>query len=214
MKEKNKIPVSIHLLNTNLFEATSFNEIIGELIERVNKEDEFLTEAKLSRDDFGNYLIRLFYSHLIYPPKWRGFFDSLLTKNSILKKAENVSYSFVCFVGFGENIFAITGGFGAQKVSHMMFPDFGLEILVRLFDKNSKVVKNIQDRGLTGNILGQTKFYRGDQRFSDENQFGKIFKQVQAELNRELLKETFGFTEGQLKRSKSACMARQIAGNL
>lgn len=208
MKEKNKIPVSIHLLNTNLFEATSFNDIIGELIERVNREDEFLTEAKLSRDDFGDYLIRLFYSHVIYPPKWRGFFDSILTKNSTLKKAENVTYSFVCFVGFGENIFAITGGFGAQKVSHMMFPDFGLDILVRLFDKNSKVVKNIQDRGLTGNILGQTKFYRGDQRFSEENQFGKIFKQVQAELNKELLKETFGFTEAQLQRSKSACMAK------
>ncbi|MBK7884008.1 MAG: TIGR04141 family sporadically distributed protein [Chitinophagaceae bacterium] len=208
MKEKNKVPVSIHLLNTNLFEGTSFNDTIRELIERVNKEDEFLTEAKFSRDEFGNFSVRLFYSHLVYPPKWRGFFDPILNRNSALRKAENVSYSFVCFVGLDENIFAITGGFGAQKVSHMMIPDFGLEILVRLFDKNSKVVKNIQDRGLTGNILGQTKFYRGDQRFSDENQFGKIFKQVQAELNKELLKETFGFTEGQLKRSKSACMAK------
>ncbi len=208
MKERNKIPVSIHLLNSNLFETTSFNEIIKELTERINNEEEYLNEAKLDASKFDNPSVKLFYSHLIYPPKWRGFFDPILTKNSNLRKAENVNYSFVCFVGIKENIFVITGGFGAQKVSHMLVPDFGLEILVRLFDKNSKVVKNIQDRGLTGNILGQTKFYRGDQRFSDENQFGKIFKQVQAELNKELLKEAFGFSEAQLKRNKSACMAK------
>ncbi len=134
-------------------------------MERVNDDGEFLSEAKLDNDKLDNYSVRLFYSHIIYPPKWSGFFEPILNKNSTLRKAENVSYSFVCFVGLGENIFVITGGFGAQKVSHMMVPDFGLEILVRLFDKDSKVVKNIQDRGLTGNILGQTKFYRGDQRF-------------------------------------------------
>ncbi len=44
--------------------------------------------------------------------------------------------------------------------------------------------------------------------FSDENQFGKIFKQVQAELNKQLLKDTFGFSDKQLKRSKSVCMAK------
>ena len=208
MKEKNKISVSIHLLNLSLFEATSFDEIIRELIERVNDEEEFLIEEKLDRDKLGDHLVRLFYLHVIYPPKWRNFFEPVLNKKSNLRRAENVTFSFACFVGQGEEIFVITGGFGAQKVSHLMMPDFGLEILVRLFDKSSKVVKNIQDRGLTGNVLGQTKFYRGDQRFSDENQFGKIFKQVQAELNKELLKETFGFSDQQLKRNKSACMAK------
>jgi len=208
MKEKSKIPVSIHLLNLSLFEATSFDEIIKELIGRINDKEEFLIDAKLDEGKIGNNLVKLYYSHVAYPPKWNGFFEPVLSKNSNLLKAENKSYSFVCFVSQDENIFVITGGFGAQKVSHLMIPDFGLEILVRIFDKNSKVVKNIQDRGLTGNVLGQTKFYRGDQRFSDENQFGKIFKQVQAELTKQLLKETFGFSEGQLRRSKSACMAK------
>lgn len=208
MKEKNKIPVSIHLVNTNLFESTSFNDVVKEIIERVNKDDDFYVEEKLTSLEFRGYPVRLFYSYLSYPPKWRGFFEPVLDKSSKLKKVQNVSHSFVCFIGLEEDLFAITGGYGGQKVNFLMVPDFGLEILVRLFDKDSKVVKNIQDRGLTGNILGQTKFYRGDQRFSDENQFGKIFKQVQAELNKELLKNIFGFKENQLKRNTSVCMAK------
>jgi len=208
MSDISKITVSIHLVNTNLVEATSFEEIINEIITELNKNEGSFTESKIARKDFGNFAVKIFYSCSQYPPRWRGFLEPLLDKRSTLANVENTSYSYICFVGFEDNLYAITGGFGGSKAARFMFPDFGLEILVRLFKKESKVVKNIQDRGLTGNLLGQTKFYRGDQRFSDENQFGKIFKQVQADLNKELLKKTFGFSDSQIRRESSACMAK------
>ena len=209
MADESKIPVSIHLVNINLIEATSFDEMVNEIIDEVNKDEGGFKESNLTRKDFGKFAIKLFYSYAQYPPKWRGFLEPLLDKRSTLANAEHVGYSYVCFIGLGENLFAITGGFGGQKVARFMMPDFGLEILIRLFERDSKVVKNIQDRGLTGNLLGQTKFYRGDQRFSDENQFGKIFKQVQADVSKVMLKEVFGFTEAQLKRESFGCMAKE-----
>lgn len=209
MADESKIAVSIHLVNTDLAEATSFEDIVAEIIDEANQSDGNFFESKLARKDFGKFNVKLFYSYAVYPPKWRGFLEPILDKRSNLANAENISYSYVCFVGLDDNIYAVTGGFGGQKVSRFMIPDFGLEILVRLFDRNSKVVKSIQDRGLTGNVLGQTKFYRGDQRVSDENQFGKIFKQVQADLNKELLKKVFGFSDAELKRNSSVCMAKE-----
>lgn len=208
MADGNKIPVSVQYVNLNLFEATAFDEIVDELIDQVNNEKVNFVKSPLLRRDFAPFKVKLFYAYSEYPPKWRSFLEPLLDKRSTLAQVENLSYSYVCFIGLEENIYAITGGFAGQKVNRFMIPDFGLEILVRVFSSDSRVVKNIQDRGLTGNLLAQTKFYRGDQRFSDENQFGKIFKQVQADLNKELLKTVFGFTDEQLKRNKSVCMAK------
>jgi uncharacterized protein (TIGR04141 family) len=129
-------------------------------------------------------------------------------QSSSLADCENLTYSFICFIGYEKQIFAITGGQGSFAIERFTSQNFGLEILVRLFEKNSKVIKSIQDRGVTGIVLGQTKFYRGDQRFSDENQFGKIFKQVKAELSKKILSKTFGFSEADLQRSVSGCQAK------
>lgn len=79
---------------------------------------------------------------------------------------------------------------------------------MRLFQRQHKVVKSILERGVTGIVLGQTRFYRGDQRFSDENEFGKIYKQVQAELHRKILTDGFGFKQEELKRKVSGCLAK------
>ncbi len=208
MADNEKIPVSIHLVNTDLFEETAFDEVTNEIIERVNKDGAAFRKIALNNYN-EKFELRLYHSSATYPPKWRGFFETLVGRRSSFTEIENTNHSFVCFVGLNSEIYVVTGGFAGQTVARFMIPDFGLQILVRLFDKDSKVVKNIQDRGLTGNILGQTKFYRGDQRFSDENEFGKIFKQVQAELNKELLTNSFGFNKAELKRDSSVCMAKE-----
>jgi uncharacterized protein (TIGR04141 family) len=81
-------------------------------------------------------------------------------------------------------------------------------MLIRLVERDSKVIKEIHDRGVTGIVLGQTKFYRGDQRFADENDFGKIFKAVKAELNSSILTKHFHYAESMLKRKAAHCIAK------
>jgi len=49
MADKTKIPVSIHLVNTDLFEATSFNDLVNEMIEDLEKTDEHFRESKRFR---------------------------------------------------------------------------------------------------------------------------------------------------------------------
>lgn len=208
MNEGKKIPVSIYMLNLNHFESTSFQELVNEVRNRINEGNDELIEEYLDINKLTNENVRLFYFNTKNIPKWSKFFGPVLNNKSQLLKIINSVYSFICFIGVEENVFLITGGNAIHKISHLVIPDFGLQIVVRIFKPDSKVIKTVQDRGITGNILGQTKFYRGDQRFSDERKFGKILKQLQAEINKTLLEEVFGFQKKELVRNTSICVAK------
>ncbi len=202
-----KMPVTIHQVDLTRFASTTKTEVIDKIISVANAEDASFEEEPNIQEVEG-YLIRIFSSMKRYVPRWRGFISSQVREASRLNKCVNQTYSFICFIGYDEHLFTITGGIGSLVVDRFFSANFGLEILVRLFERDSQVIKSIQDRGLTGIVLGQTKFYRGDQRFSDENQFGKIFKQVRAELNKKILTDVFGFDEEDLRRKTSACLAK------
>ncbi|HSZ35329.1 MAG TPA: DUF6119 family protein [Puia sp.] len=209
MAAKEKIPVMVYQLNLSRFpEEYTFPDVVEEIIKKANKKGDGLTREKLRKKPYQGFEVSIFSSVKRSPPKWSDFIRGSLDPASLLTKCKNTTHSFVCFIGFGGLIFAITGGLGSFSISYYTADDFGLEILVRLFEKNSKVIKSIQDRGVSGIVLGQTKFYRGDQRLSDENQFGKIFKQVNAELNKKILTTTFGFSPLDLSRDVSGCMAK------
>lgn len=211
MPENEKIPVTVYQIDLSQFEEEQFEEIVEIIIKRANKDlsdTESYTPEKIQISNHPNFQVRLFSSLRLSVPRWRKFLLPILDDSSRLKNCNNRTYSFICFINYSEQTFAVTGGLGNSSIDQFVSQNFGLEILVRLFEKDSKVIKSIQDRGVTGIVLGQTKFYRGDQRFSDENQFGKIFKQVNAELNKKILTKTFGFSEEELKRTKSGCLAK------
>ena len=191
MAESEKMPVTVYQVDQFLFPEQELESIAHYIIGKANKDQlTKYTEEKTSNNIPEAYKVKLYSSCKQYRPKWRSFLGGLLAKDSKLKECMNRMYSFVCFIQYDKQIFAITGGLGSFAIDLYVNQNFGLEILIRLFEKDSKVIKSIQDRGVTGVVLGQIKSYRGDQRFSDENQFGKIFKQVKAELNKKILTKT------------------------
>jgi uncharacterized protein (TIGR04141 family) len=211
MADSNKIQAALYQIDLELFEGFSLKEVIDTVIQKANKDEPVsrrYKEEKVAKNSSDQYIVRVFYSEKIYPPKWRSFIDPLLTQESNLVKCNNRVYSYVCFIDYKGFLFACTGGLGSFAIDKYIVQDFGLKILVRLFQKNSKVIKAVQDRGFSGIVLGQKKFYRGDQRFADENSFGKVYKEVQAELNINLLTSILGFEKNQLKKNVSGCLAK------
>lgn len=104
-------------------------------------------------------------------------------------------------------MFAISGGQGNFTAQDYIDQNFGIDILTRLISKESKVIKSLQDRGVTGSVLGSTKFFRGDYKLSDEDEFGKIYKQIKAELEPTILKEVFEFPESEIQKN-AGCLAK------
>jgi hypothetical protein len=107
-----------------------------------------------------------------------------LSDNSLLAKCKNTIHRYFCFIGIKKHTFLITGGTGAfHSIDQLVSEQFGLDVLVRIIDKNSSIVKGIQDQGVTGIILGQNRYFRDDQKLSSDDDFGKIYKEVRPDKN-------------------------------
>lgn len=213
MSEQNsdKVQIGIYQLDQTFFELNStFSDIVGSIISEYNKkaksEDHFKAENIVDLED-KNFKIQIFFASKSRIPKWRPFLEGILPDNSNLLKGQNIDASFIGFIEYDGNIFAISGGQGNFTVQEYINPNFGMEVLTRLIQKDSKVIKSLQDRGVTGSVLGSTKFFRGDQKLTDEDQFGKIYKLIKASLSKDILLSQFGFPEEDLRKS-AGCLAK------
>lgn len=202
------IPVNIYQLDRSHFDAEDFKSTVDEMLLKVKGSGHFLNEQAVEGVIPDEFTIRLFAATKIFLPKWISFLKPILSPASSLYSTNNVTQVYVCFIGYGKEIYIISGGPVSAAIERYVDHNFGLEIIMRLFEKDDKVLRSIQNWGVTGSVLGQTKFYRGDQRFSDEDRFGKIFKQVNAELTKGKLMTEFGFDETDIKRKTSGCLAK------
>ncbi|MEK6857945.1 MAG: DUF6119 family protein [Nanoarchaeota archaeon] len=209
-EEKDKIQIGIYRIDKSLFGDLTSEAISQTIIENYNRkvsESEKFIEQGLSRTGFEGFSVKVFYSTKVRTPKWRPFLKDILSEDSDLVKGINKDASYIAFISDTQNLYAISGGQGNFTVQDFVDQNFGIEIISRLISKESKVIKSLQDRGVTGTVLGSTKFFRGDHKLSDEDQFGKIYKQIKAELNKKILLEEFGFTEDEIKRD-AGCLAK------
>jgi uncharacterized protein (TIGR04141 family) len=206
-----KIPISIYLIDQLPFENQPFEDICGIIIQKINASEasnNHFEEQGLQQDDFGEAQVKIFHAVKTNPPKWQGFFRNVVKKGENLMSRRNTDSSFILFIGYKTMLFGVSGGHGNFALPRFAVANFGMEVLMRLIKIDHKVIKSLQDRGLTGNILGQTRYYRGDQQFSDEDQFGKVYKEVKVDLNREIMINIFGFHKDDLKRRASGCLAK------
>jgi len=208
MPTNEKMPVAVYQIDLSQFEDTDFGGVVDLIVGKAKSDDHNIDYEPIVDGLNKEFFIRIVSGLRSGPPRWRSYLGQVVEENSALHSYINNAYLFIAFIGYKDYLFAIAGGGGSMIIDRFTNQNFGLEILIRLFERDDQVIKGIQDRGLTGILLGQTKFYRGDQRFSDENQFGKIFQKVQAELNKKILTSTFGFNEKDLTRKVSGCLAK------
>jgi uncharacterized protein (TIGR04141 family) len=209
MSDNSKMQVSIYQIDPSQFaEDDTYNEIVNTIIKNSNSKGEKYGEITVSSNVPQEYNIRLFHCEKINPPKWQSFLKKILIEDSKLKAIYNKTHSFLLFVGYNEKVYVISGGSGSFEIERYVSQTFGIDILTCLIEKNSKVIKAIQNRGVTGALLGQAKFYRGDQKLSDQSDFGIIYKEVKFDLDRTILINIFGFKEEDLKRRVAGCLAK------
>lgn len=204
MEENDKIPVTVYQIDLMPFEETGFEFVVDQIIHGANQRGYNYRIQRLNLEADVKHNIRVYFDCHKRPPKWKSFLQDILHEVSPIHQCINTVNSFLCFIQFDTEIYGICGGIGSFILDRYSTDNFGLEILVRILPKDSKTIRQIQNRGVTGVVLGQTKYFRGEQRISDENEFGKIFKEVKAQLSKLLLTRTFGFDVDDLKRGSAA----------
>src|SRR5690606_29839351 len=105
-------------------------------------------------------------------------------------------------------VYVITGGMHSYSaIQDLIQDDFGVDILSRLIEKKDKILKAVREKSVMGGILGTTKFFRNSYNLFENDAFGKIYQELRANLDHQVLKDRFGFTQDDLNRDV-VCVAK------
>lgn len=203
--------ISVYCIEKGLFDKLTSEEIIENIVNDYNnkvlKKEQF-HEQPLNEDFHPEgFKINIYYSQKQRDPKWKGFLEPALKKDAKLLNGKNHDISYVAFIYNAKYTFAVSGGQGNFMVQDYCNPHFGIDIISRLISENSRVIKALNERGLTGAILASTKYFRFDYRLSDEDEFGKLYKQIKADLDVTILSEKLGFSKEEIRKN-IGCVAK------
>jgi len=119
-------------------------------------------------------------------PKWIDFLTEIVENEDDLNALEAKYSSFILFVYSDTRIYAITKGyFGRYILEELMDRFFGLEVLSRLVNKSETEIRQIEERGVFGEVLGAERYFRENYNLSYEDDFGKIYKKMLASIKEE-----------------------------
>lgn len=148
---------------------------------------------------------KLFYNTWDTFVRWKDFVaDIALPGEAILNAKISVNEGFILLVLIEKKnrneLYAITGGFGHVELQSYINYQFGLDILSRLIQTQDKVLRAAKERNFVGGVLGSVKYFRGDYNLNENESFGNYYQELRAKLQKTVLKNTFKFSDNELKR--------------
>jgi len=166
---------------------------------------------ELDENEQLNYKLFLYYKkNPPTDPKWKDFLAPIVKADqNILLRGKSNSESFILLVSNDDstNIFAIAGGTGYFIIQEDINVNFGIDILSRIISKEEKILKSIREKSVVGGILGTTKFFRSNFNLIETDNFGKIFQELKANLDKDILIGKLGLDEEIIKKD-SVCIAK------
>lgn len=127
MSDTGKMQISIHQIDLYRFGASPFEDITQIIIDETNKDEEKENRFKLQKivGEYPGFNIRVYHAMKKTPPRWLEFFSSVIAKGEELLKSYNIYSTFLAFIGFKKNIYAISGGAGNTILDRYKCIKFG-----------------------------------------------------------------------------------------
>lgn len=200
---KNK---EVDKLDSTENKSYSSEDIVNFLL---NENSDYIVQTL--RDDI-NIDIKGFKTKIAYRPSrpkpttWRKFFLEILNSDSEMLKSKKQEESFMVYIYNENNIYSITGGFAFHRIESYLDSLFGIKILSGLINRNTKKIKGVTERNVSKSIMATTKMFRVDYSISEDEDFGKIYKEIIAQLDNKILEEKLGFKKDEIK--KVQCIAK------
>jgi len=204
-----KLQIAIYKINdeSDLFLEDKNNLLV--LTEHI-KEKGFVNQ-KLNPHLNNDYRIELFYKRNPLNSKWKSFLNIVAEEDQdILKTNQSWAESFVMILlnNSSNNLYAIASGLsGYYAIEDFIDDDFGVDILSRLITKEDKILKFVREKSVVGGILGTTKSFRKDYNLFENDSFGKIYQELKAKLDKDVLQDQFGFSLDDIKKGLT-CIAK------
>lgn len=146
---------------------------------------------KLINNQIDPFELYLFYrKHKKNKPEWKDFFNSQVDINASMKTDPvNMNESFVFFLyhKISRKLYAICGGYGSFTIQKFIDDDFGINILIRIIqNKGEKILRHAKEFGITGGIVGISKYFRQNYNFHENKNFGNIYREISAQVDKDI----------------------------
>ena len=197
-KASNKMQISIYQINgEHKMEQENWNDLINRIVPKTPD----YKEQGIKNATYNNYKVRLFVCNdeEYTPKKVISFYGSIVKQGESLYQTKKRDVSTIMFVYNDSNMFAMTTGFAYSIIRNYIDMEFGLKIMSGLISEYDSI-KSISDKGVVGSIIANTRYFRGSYNWNDEDDFGKLFKEVCAQLPRRVFVDKLGFDEDDAKK--------------
>jgi uncharacterized protein (TIGR04141 family) len=206
--------MSAEKIQIGIYKIDSFNDAFID-VEPIEKLSSIIENADYSRQNLMNnyvdgYQLGLYYKNNFSTPKWKSFMKSLSKRGeAILANSKSKVESFILLLNnkVTKRIYTVTGGHGYFEIQDYIDENFGMDVISRLIQKEDKILKSTREISVVGGVLGTTKHFRKNYNLFENDSFGKIYQELQANLNKEVLTSEFGFTDREVE-SGSVCIAK------
>jgi len=166
------------------------------------------TSQSLANGSRGGYNLYLYYQDKSSNPKWKGFLEDVTSiGQNVIQRNRGKSEGFILLLEKNETLYAVAGGHGFFTIQNYIDNEFGIDVFSRLIKKEDKVLKATREKSVVGGILGTSKHFRSNFNLYETDDFGKIYQELKASLNKTILMDKFGFTDDDIK-TDSFCVAK------
>jgi len=168
------------------------------------------TNQELELEEIDGYKLQIFYQKKDFNPKWKDYFRSIAKSDqAIMQDKVSSSEGFVLLLlkEKNESLYAVTGGLGYFAIQENIYNDFGIDIFSRIIKREDKILKATKEKSVMGSIIGTTKYFRNEFNLFETDSFGKIYQELKARLDKNVLTDKLGFKEDDIKR-ESGCVVK------
>lgn len=159
------------------------------------------SKIELLQDEKNDYKLWLFYNkRRPCIPNWKDFLKSsrLIDESKSKEVLKYVSEkwwneSFVFIFVNKENAYFITWWQWHNAISGFIQDDFWMNILSRLITEDERILRAVKEKNLVWWILWSSKFFRKNYNFLENESFWKIYNELKANLDKEIIKKYFWF---------------------
>ncbi len=177
-------------------EEKTYQEKQNKLLRKLLHVDDLVYKfkpQKLISTAYNDFTLFLYYrKHRKKKPDWKQFLArNVKTESSIHTDSTNMNESFVLFFFHksSNKLYAVCGGYGSVAIKNFTNEDFGIDILMRILQtKGNKVLRHAKEFGITGGLVGVAKYFRENYNFYENTNFGNIYREVSAEIDKDIIR--------------------------
>lgn len=200
-----KKPIAIYRINTQLKDLIQENQDIWNVLQNKIKASKYNAEEKVLKNDFlAGYDSKCYKLTSSNEVSWKKYVDKFLKTPLNIPNSHNSSLLLLIKPKEQtEDIYAIVfGNLAYFVIQSYIDVNFGLDILSRIIEPDSNVVKSSKGQNVVGTTQGQLSIYRQLHSLSDIEDFGRIFQELNASIKKDVL-EKFGISTD--KNFKNCC---------